>query len=460
MPAQNPEERIKNFDEVALGYSPQTAVLEAKRCLGCKEPKCVDGCPVSIDILGFIAQIREKNFSKAYEILREKNSLPAICGRVCPQETQCEILCVMGKKEEPVAIGRLERFAADWAISQIANRKSQIVKNDNKRLARSDKPKVAVIGSGPAGLTCAADLAKMGYRVTIFESLHAPGGVLCYGIPEFRLPRRVVDIEIGYIRDLGVSIEVNMVIGKVKTLDNLRNDGFSAFFIGTGAGLPYFLGIKGENLNGVYSANEFLTRTNLMKAYRFPDYDTPISVGEKVVVVGGGNVAVDSARAAKRIGAEEVYIIYRRSEAEMPARLEEKNRAKEEGIAIEFLANPIEIYGDERGWVKGMKCIRNRLGAPDESGRRRPVPIEGSEFQSDCQTVVVAIGQGPNPLLLEATPGLKLGKSGNIEADPDGRTSIPDVFAGGDIVTGAATVIDAMGAGKNAARAIDNYLNK
>lgn len=458
MPAQDPKERIKNFDEVALGYTPEQAVLEAKRCIRCKEPKCVDGCPVDIDIPGFIAKIGEKDFGGAYEILRGKNNLPAICGRVCPQETQCEILCVMGGKQEPVAIGRLERFAADWYF---ANRESRIAyrrKARNPRCAPRNV-RVAVIGSGPAGLTCAADLANMGYKVTTFESLHAPGGVLRYGIPEFRLPKRIVDIEIGFIRDLGIKIQVNMVIGKIKTIVELREDGFGAFFIGTGAGLPYFLGIRGENLNGVYSANEFLTRTNLMKAYRFPDYDTPIKVGRVVAVIGAGNVAVDSARVARRLGAEEVYIVYRRSEAEMPARLEEINRAREVGIKFELLTNPTHIFGDEKGWVKGMECIRNRLGASDESGRRQPVPIEGSEFQFDCQTVVVAIGQGPNPLLLEATPDLKLTEDGRIEADQDGRTSIPDVFAGGDIVTGAATVIEAMGTGKKAARAIDKYLN-
>lgn len=458
MPAQDPRERIKNFDEVALGYTPEQAVLEAKRCMGCKEPKCMDGCPVDIDIPGFVAQIGKKNFDKAYEILRGKNNLPAICGRVCPQETQCEILCVMGRKQEPVAIGRLERFAADWAISNQPSPLSRQPKGTEGRMPRAESQKVVVIGSGPAGLSCAADLAIMGSKVTIFESLHAPGGVLRYGIPEFRLPKRIVDIEIGFIRDLGIEIQVNMVIGRIKTIADLREDGFRAFFIGTGAGLPYFLGIQGENLNGVYSANEFLTRANLMKSYRFPDYDTPIKVGRVVAVIGAGNVAVDSARVARRLGAEEVYIVYRRSEQEMPARLEEINRAREEGIKFELLTNPTQIFGDEKGWVKGMECIRNRLGAPDDSGRRRPVPIEGSEFQLDCQTVVVAIGQGPNPLLLEATPGLNLTEDGRIEADQNGRTSIPDVFAGGDIVTGAATVIEAMGAGKKAARTIDKYL--
>ncbi len=464
MPAQDPKERIRNFGEVALGYTPQTAVLEAKRCMGCKKPECMDGCPVGIDIPGFIAQIAEKNFGEAYEILRQKNNLPAICGRVCPQETQCEILCVMGKKQAPVAIGRLERFAADWYIHNSSKFKVQDLKStkENQKPStsnlKSSTKRVAVLGSGPAGLTCAADLANMGYKVTVFESLHAPGGVLRYGIPEFRLPKRVVDIEIGYIKDLGVEVQVNMVIGKIETIAEFREDGFRAFFIGTGAGLPHFLGIQGENLNGVYSANEFLTRSNLMKAYRFPDYDTPIKVGKTAAVIGAGNVAVDSARVAKRLGAEEVYIVYRRSEGEMPARLEEINRAKEEGIKFELLRNPTQIFGDEKGWVREMECIRNRLGAPDESGRRRPVPIEGSEFKFDCQTVVVAIGQGPNPLLLEATPDLKLTEDGRIETDPEGHTSIPDVFAGGDIVTGAATVIEAMGAGKIAARSIDRYL--
>ena len=456
MKEQNPKERIKNFNEVALGYTPEEAVTEAGRCLNCKRPSCIQGCPVEIDIPGFITQIKQGNFDKAYQILREKNNLPAICGRVCPQETQCERVCVLAKKSRPVAIGNLERFVSDWAISKGIGHASRDKRNRHR--GSGNREKIALIGSGPAGLTAAADLARMGYRPTIFESLHAPGGVLRYGIPEFRLPKKILDTEIGYLKELGIEVEVNMVIGKVKTIEELRKDGFKAFFIGTGAGLPYFLGIEGENLNGVYSANEFLTRANLMKAYRFPEYDTPINVGKRVAVIGAGNVAVDSARVAKRIGAREVYVIYRRSEVEMPARLAEIKHAREEGIKFELLTNPIKIFGDNFGWVKKMTCVRNRLGEPDSSGRRRPLTIPGSEFDFDCDTVVVAIGQGPNPLLISAIPGLKLNKRGNVEADSDGRTSIDDIFAGGDIVTGAATVIEAMGAGKRAARAIDGFV--
>ncbi len=458
MNEQNPKERIKNFNEVTLGYTPEEAAREAARCLNCKRPSCIQGCPVEIDIPAFITQIKEGNFDKAYQILREKNNLPAICGRVCPQETQCERVCVLAEKSRPVDIGSLERFASDWAISKGIGHASRDKRD--RHCASGSKEKIALIGSGPAGLTAAADLARMGYRPTIFESLHAPGGVLRYGIPEFRLPKKILDTEIGYLKELGVEVEVNMVIGKVKTIEELRKDGFKAFFIGTGAGLPYFLGIEGENLNGVYSANEFLTRANLMKAYRFPEYDTPINVGKRVAVIGAGNVAVDSARVAKRIGAREVYIIYRRSEVEMPARLAEIKHAREEGIKFELLTNPIKIFGDKFGWVKKMTCVRNRLGEPDSSGRRRPLTIPGSEFDFDCDTVVIAIGQGPNPLLISAIPGLKLNKRGNVEANSDGRTSIDDIFAGGDIVTGTATVIEAMGAGKRAARAIDKYLKK
>ncbi len=455
MKEQNPKERIKNFNEVALGYTPEEAIGEAARCLNCKKPICIQGCPVEIDIPAFITQIKQGNFDKAYQILREKNNLPAICGRVCPQETQCEKICVLAKKSRSVAIGNLERFASDWAISKGIGHASR---DRCSRRASGKREKIALIGSGPAGLTAAADLARMGYRPTIFESLHAPGGVLRYGIPEFRLPKKILDTEIGYLKELGVEVEVNMVIGKIKTIEELRKDGFKAFFIGTGAGLPYFLGIEGENLNGVYSANEFLTRANLMKAYRFPEYDTPLNVGKRVAVIGAGNVAVDSARVAKRIGAREVYIIYRRSEVEMPARIAEIKHAREEGIEFELLTNPIKISGDDCGWVKKMTCVRNRLGEPDSSGRRRPLTIPGSEFDFDCDTVVIAIGQGPNPLLISAVPGLKLNKRGNVEADSDGRTSIDDVFAGGDIVSGAATVIEAMGAGKRAARAIDRFV--
>ncbi|MEA3560550.1 MAG: NADPH-dependent glutamate synthase [Candidatus Omnitrophota bacterium] len=479
---QDPKERINNFNEVALGYTPEQAVSEAERCLGCRDASCIQGCPVEIDIPKFIAEVKKENFSKAYQILKEKNNLPAVCGRVCPQETQCEKFCILAKKGNPIAIGSLERFVADWAISHGALEKSEQKFKELERdsaeqsaassprfageagpketqYARRNTKKIAVIGSGPAGLTAAADLSRMGYQVTIFESLHAAGGVLRYGIPEFRLPKRIVDIEIGYIKKIGVNIEVNMVIGKVKTIDELRVDGFKAFFVATGAGLPYFLGIAGENLNGVYSANEFLTRVNLMNAYRFPDYDTPVNIGRKVAVIGAGNVALDSARVSRRLGADEVTIVYRRSEAEMPARLEEIRHAGEEGIKFELLTDPVEISGNESGWVRVMKCLRNRLGEPDSSGRRRPVAIPNSEFDFNCDLVIVAIGQGPNPLLLSTIPALKLNSRGNIEANSDGRTSVPDIFAGGDIVTGAATVIEAMGLGKRAARAIHKYLN-
>jgi glutamate synthase (NADPH/NADH) small chain len=462
MKEQSPQERINNFNEVALGYTPQQAVSEAKRCLTCRNASCIRGCPVEIDIPGFIAEVKKGNFSKAYQILKEKNNLPAICGRVCPQETQCERFCLLAAKGKPVAIGSLERFVADWAISHrtssIMSGASEKSERESEDLKRNTK-KIAVIGSGPAGLTAAADLARMGYQVTIFESLHAAGGVLRYGIPEFRLPKKMVDIEIGYIKNLGVEIEVNAVIGKTKTIGELRAEGFKAFFIGTGAGLPYFLGIEGENFNGVYSANEFLTRVNLMNAYQFPDYDTPVNTGKRVAVIGAGNVALDSARVARRIGAEQVEIVYRRTEAEMPARIEEIRHAREEGIKFKFLSNPVKIYGDNNGWVKGMRCLKNRLGELDSSGRRSPIPIPNSEFDFDCDMVVIAIGQGPNPLLLSTIPDLKLNSKGNIKADSEGKTSIPDIFAGGDIVTGAATVIEAMGLGKRSARAIDKYLN-
>ncbi|MEA3328439.1 MAG: NADPH-dependent glutamate synthase [Candidatus Omnitrophota bacterium] len=463
MKEQNPQERINNFNEVALGYTPEQAILEAKRCLGCKNAGCIQGCPVEIDIPGFIAEIKKGSFDKAYQVLKEKNNLPAVCGRVCPQETQCEKACVLAKKGKPIAVGSLERFVADWAISHgVSERPEQKFKEleRNTQYAIGNTKKIAIIGSGPAGLTAAADLAKTGYQVIIFESLHAVGGVLRYGIPEFRLPKEIVDTEVGYIEKLGVKMEVNAVIGRIKTIDQLRVEGFKAFFIATGAGLPYFLGIKGENLNGVYSANEFLTRVNLMNAYRFPDYDTPVNIGRKVAVIGAGNVALDSARVSRRLGAGEVTIVYRRSESEMPARFEEIKHAREEGIKFELLTSPIKIYGYENGWVRAMRCLRNRLAEPDASGRRRPVAIPDSEFDFDCDLVVVAVGQGPNPLLLSTIPELKLNKRGNIEADPEGRTSVPDIFAGGDIVTGAATVIEAMGMGKRAARAIDNYLTK
>ncbi len=452
MPVQAPADRIHNFDEVALGYDEETAVAEAERCLHCKVPQCRKGCPVSIDIPAFIAKIKERDFDGAIAKIKESNALPAICGRVCPQENQCEKHCILAKKGEAVAIGRLERFAADTFMA----------KNEPVQPAAiaPDAQKVAVIGAGPAGLSCAGDLAKRGYKVTVFEALHKAGGVLSYGIPEFRLPKdKVVQREIDNIKQLGVDIELDCVAGRLFTVDELLDEeGFDAVFIGTGAGLPRFQNIPGENLNGVYSANEFLTRTNLMKAYKFPEYATPIHVGKKVAVVGGGNVAMDAARTAMRLGADEVSIVYRRSEAELPARKEEVGHAKEEGIQFRLLNNPVEIYGDDKGWVTGMRCIKMELGEPDASGRRRPVPIKGSEFDMDVDTVIIAIGTGPNPIIMQTTPGLETTKRGNIAADELGATSKPGVFAGGDIVTGAATVILAMGAGRKAAAAIDEYL--
>ncbi|HOB35006.1 MAG: NADPH-dependent glutamate synthase [Firmicutes bacterium] len=450
MPAQPPEERIKNFDEVTHGYSEDVAVQEALRCLQCKNPRCVEGCPVGIDIPGFILKIREKDFQGAIDILKDKNSLPAICGRVCPQEDQCEKLCIVGIKNEPVAIGRLERFAADW---EARHSKAEV------KPVEATGPKVAVVGSGPAGLTAAGELIKKGYRVTIFEAFHQPGGVLMYGIPEFRLPKAIVEREIEYLKKLGVDIQLNVVVGRTITLEELlTKEGYEAVFVGTGAGLPYFLNIPGENLNGVYSANEFLTRTNLMRAYQFPKWHTPIHIGKRVAVVGAGNVAMDAARTALRLGAEEVTIVYRRSEAEMPARKEEIEHAREEGVRFKLLTNPVEILGNEKGWVTGLRCIKMELGEPDASGRRRPVPIPGSEFEFPVDVVVVAVGQGPNPLIPRTTPGLETSKWGTIVADETGATSIPGVFAGGDVVTGAATVIKAMGAGKIAAEAIDKYI--
>lgn len=450
MPAQEPMDRVKNFKEVALGFDAKMAVKEANRCLQCKNPQCIKGCPVNVDIPDFIKLIAEEKFLDAANKVKEKNNLPAICGRVCPQESQCEKLCILAKKGAPVGIGRLERFAAD---NQLDSTCEVPIK------AKRTEKKVAVIGAGPAGLTCAADLAKEGYSVTVFEALHVPGGVLMYGIPEFRLPKKIVQTEIDYIKQLGVNIEVNSVVGKIITIDELLGQGFNAIFIGTGAGLPYFMDIPGENLNGVYSANEFLTRTNLMKAYDFPEAATPVKIGKKVAVIGAGNVAMDAARTALRLGAEESYIVYRRSQEEIPARHEELEHALEEGVQLNLLTSPLEIIGNEQGWVTGMKCIRYQLGEPDESGRRRPVPIKDSEYFLDVDTVVMAIGQGPNPLVLVTTPGLELNKKGNIIADEDGKTSKPGVFAGGDIVTGAATVILAMGAGKKAAKAIDTYLS-
>ncbi|MEN3202874.1 MAG: NADPH-dependent glutamate synthase [Atribacterota bacterium] len=449
MPQRPVSERVRDFFEVPLGLPEDVAIAEARRCLQCKKPSCVKGCPVEIDIPGFVALLAQGKFDEAIAKIKEKNSLPAICGRVCPQEDQCEKECVLGKKGQPIAIGYLERFLADYE-------REKGVKTPP--LPSPVPRKVAVIGSGPAGLTCAGELAKMGYQVTIFEALHAPGGVLIYGIPEFRLPKAIVRQEVEYVQSLGVEIQVNAVIGKTFTLDDLRDAGYEAFFIGTGAGLPYFLNIPGENLNGIYSANEFLTRSNLMKAYLFPRYDTPIKVGRRVAVIGGGNVAMDAARTALRLGAEEVCLVYRRTKKEMPARIEEVERAEEEGVNCIILTTPVRFIGNENGWVTGMECIQMELGEPDESGRRRPVPVPGSEFVIPVDTVVVAIGQGPNPLLLQTIKGLALNKRGYIVADPEtGATNLRGVFAGGDIVTGAATVISAMGAGKRAARAIDRF---
>ncbi len=449
MPQRPVSERIRDFFEVPLGLPEDVAVEEARRCLQCKKPSCVRGCPVEIDIPGFIGLLAQGKFDEAIAKIKEKNSLPAICGRVCPQEDQCEKECVLGKKGQPIAIGYLERFLADYEREKGVQ---------TPPLPSPIPKKVAVIGSGPAGLTCAGELAKMGYRVTVFEALHAPGGVLIYGIPEFRLPKAIVRQEVEYVKSLGVEIQVNMVVGKTFTLEDLRDAGYEAFFIGTGAGLPYFLNIPGENLNGIYSANEFLTRSNLMKAYLFPRYDTPIKVGRRVAVIGGGNVAMDAARTALRLGAEEVCLVYRRTKKEMPARIEEIERAEEEGVNCIILTTPVRFIGNENGWVTGMECIQMELGEPDESGRRRPVPVPGSEFVIPADTVVVAIGQGPNPLLLETIKGLALNKRGYIIADPEtGATNLRGVFAGGDIVTGAATVISAMGAGKRAAWAIDRF---
>ncbi len=453
MPEQPANIRNKNFDEVATGYDMATAIDEAQRCLNCPKPRCVEGCPVNVEIPAFIQALANSKLSEAIAILKRKNSLPAVCGRVCPQENQCEKKCVLGIKGEAVAIGRLERFVADYA------REQGIDINKNEPVSHKGK-KIAIVGSGPSGLTVAGDLAKMGYDVTIYEALHAPGGVLMYGIPQFRLPKEIVKHEINALKDLGVKIIANAVIGRTFTVKELMTDeGFSAVYIGTGAGLPHFMNIDGENLNGVYSANEFLTRVNLMRAYKFPDVATPVYVGKKVAVVGAGNVAMDAARTAKRLGAEEVYIVYRRSEEEMPARQEEIGHAKEEGIQLRLLNNPTRILGDEKGWVNGMECVKMVLGEPDNSGRRSPEEIKGSEYILDVDMVVIAIGQGPNPLIKQTTPELETNKRGNILANEEGATSIPGVFAGGDIVTGAATVISAMGAGKKAALAIDEYLS-
>jgi len=450
MPAQDPMSRRHNFDEVALGYTPQMARSEALRCLQCKKSPCVSGCPVNIDIPAFVKLIQEGHFLAAARKIKEQNNLPAICGRVCPQEMQCEAKCVLARKGEPVAIGRLERFVADTEAKLGSVRVPQTAKRTGKR--------VAIVGAGPAGLTAAADLALAGHDVTVFEALHKPGGVLVYGIPEFRLPKDIVRRECEHLERLGVEFRVNMPVGPSVTVPQMLSGGFDAAFIGTGAGLPWFLGIPGENLKGVYSSNEFLTRVNLMKAYRFPEYETPVLRGRNVAVVGGGNVAMDSARSALRLSADNVWIVYRRTRKEMPARDEEIEHALEEGVVFKELANPVRVLGDEEGWVRGLECIVMELGEPDDSGRRRPVAVEGSNHVIDVDQFIVAIGNGPNPMLTRNWPDLKLDRRGNIGVDEIQMTNVPGVFAGGDIVTGAATVIEAMGAGKRAAKAIDSYL--
>ena len=449
MPEQDPKVRARNFEEVSYGYTEEMAVEEAQRCLHCKHMPCVSGCPVNVQIPKFIQLIAEHKFADACAAIKETSALPAVCGRVCPQETQCEAKCVRGIKGEPVAIGRLERFAADWDMK---NGKNEVVKPE------SNGHKVAVIGAGPAGLTCAGDLAKKGYEVTIFEAFHKAGGVLVYGIPEFRLPKAIVQKEVEGLEKMGVKVMTDMVIGKVLSIDELMDDmGFEAVFIGSGAGLPMFMGIEGEDLVGVSSANEFLTRINLMKAYR-DDYDTPIRKGKNVAVVGGGNVAMDAARSAMRLGAEHVYIIYRRSEAELPARREEVHHAKEEGIEFVLLTNPVKIHGDENANVKSIECIKMELGEPDASGRRRPIPVEGSNFEIPVETVIMSLGTSPNPLIRTTTEGLEANKKGCLVADEHMATTREGVYAGGDAVTGAATVILAMGAGKTAAASIDEYI--
>ncbi|MBP0970221.1 MAG: NADPH-dependent glutamate synthase [Oscillospiraceae bacterium] len=459
MPSQDPKIRARNFDEVAIGYSEEIALDEAQRCLHCKNMPCVEGCPVNVHIPEFIDKIKEGDFEGAYQIIRETSSLPAVCGRVCPQETQCESKCTRGIKGEPVGIGRLERFVADWHRDHTEQKPEPVPSNGHK---------VAVVGSGPSGLTCAGDLVKLGYKVTVFEALHTAGGVLVYGIPEFRLPKKIVQQEVDNLIAMGVDVETNVVIGKTLTIDELFEQGYEAVYVGSGAGLPNFMGIPGESLKGVYSANEFLTRSNLMKAY-LDDPVTPIMKGGNVAVVGGGNVAMDAARTALRLGADNVYIVYRRSEQELPARREEVEHAKEEGVIFKLLNNPVELLGynnpDDRrdpknGFVTGMKCIRMELGEPDEKGRRRPVPVEGSEFVIDVDTVVMAIGTSPNPLIKNTTAGLEVNGHGGIIVDDNGATSKDGVYAGGDAVTGAATVISAMGAGKLAARSIHEYLSR
>jgi glutamate synthase (NADPH/NADH) small chain len=450
MPEQEPKVRARNFDEVPFGYTPELAQLESSRCLQCKKPKCIEGCPVEIDIPAFIKLINEGDFDGSARKLKERNSLPAVCGRVCPQEDQCEKVCIVGKKDQPVAVGRLERFAADWERT-----KGEVTIPE--KVPATGK-KVAVVGSGPAGLTLAGDLILKGHEVIIFEALHKTGGVLIYGIPEFRLPKAIVQSEVNYLEKLGVKVECNCVIGRIETVDELLKE-YNAVFLGLGAGLPQFLNVPGENYCGIYSANEYLTRSNLMKAYLFPKYDTPIARGKNVAVFGAGNVAMDSARTALRLGADTVRIIYRRSRDEMPARIEEVHHAEEEGVQFYLLTAPTKFLGNDNGWVTGVECLKMELGEPDDSGRRRPVPIKGSEFQLECDLAVVAIGAGPNPLLPTQTQGLELNKRGYIVADLEtGKTTKPGVWAGGDIVTGSATVILAMGAGRKAANSIHEYL--
>ncbi len=453
MPRQDPKVRRKNFNEVALGYGAEQAKVEASRCIQCPKHACIDGCPVEIDIPGFIKAVADGDMPEAVRILKDKNSLPGICGRVCPQETQCEETCSLAKKQAPIAIGRLERYVADWELANKDKLASPVTK------AKPTGKRVAIVGSGPAGLTTAADLAKLGHSVDLFEALHVAGGVLMYGIPEFRLPKEIVQVEVDYVASLEVDIKLDAVIGRLATVDDLLANGYQAVFLGPGAGAPMFLNIPGENFNGIYSANEFLTRVNLMKAYMFPEYDTPVKIGRKVAVIGGGNVAMDAARCALRLGADEVYIVYRRSEAEMPARREEVENAQEEGIQFKLLTNPKRYIGNEHNWVVGMECYKMELGEPDASGRRRPIAIPGSEFTIEVDLAIAALGTRPNPIIPQTTKGLEITKWGTIVTDEvTGRTSKQGVWCGGDMATGAATVISAMGAGKRAAADIDAYL--
>jgi len=455
MPKQDPMKRAKNFGEVSLGYTPAEAVAEADRCLQCAKPTCVDGCPVNVSIPEFIKALRENDMPEAVRALKAKNSLPAVCGRVCPQEQQCEKSCVLARKGAPVAIGRLERYVADWDLANQGAVEVEPV------VVVPGRKRVAVVGGGPAGLTCAADLAKMGYGVTMFEALHTAGGVLKYGIPEFRLPKSIVQSEVDYVTSLGVELVLDNVVGRTELVDELFEEGFSAVFLSPGAGAPMFLGIPGENLNNVYSANEFLTRVNLMKAYRFPEYDTPVKVGRRVAVFGGGNVAMDSSRCALRLGAEEVYIVYRRSEAELPAREEERENAKEEGVIFKLLTNPKGFLDDGHGNVRAVECYEMELGEPDEGGRRRPIVKPGTEFEIEIDTAIIALGTRPNPVIPSTTPGLNMTRHGTVETDvATGRTSRDGIWCGGDMATGAATVISAMGAGKRAAADMDRYLRE